>query len=305
MDEETTNERAAQLVEDYLAYLEGVRRYSPHTVRAYRVDLEALVAWGDREGCDLLHVDHRDLRLFLNYLQRSGYEPKTVNRHLSSMRSFYRWLVHEGELASDPADALSSPKLPRRLPAVMSDSDMGRLLDTCDASDPVGLRDLALLSCIYATGARVSEMSGLDVLDFDLHSGQARLLGKGSKERIVPVYPEACQIVECYLSQSRPHLVAAGSAPTPALWISTRGRRMSADAIRVMLKRHLASAGLDLTLSPHAIRHTFATEVLSGGADLRSVQEMLGHVSLSTTQIYTHLSVDRLKSATRSAHPRG
>ena len=304
MGETATNDRAARLVEAYLSYLQGVRRYSPHTVRAYRVDLEALVAWADREGLDLLAVDHRDLRLFLSYLQRAGYEPKTVNRHLSSMRSFYKWLVHEGEISSDPADALSSPKLPQRLPPVMSDSDMDRLLSTCDATDELGLRDLAILSCVYATGARVSEMSGLDVADIDLVRGQVRLMGKGSKERIVPVYPEACGIISCYIDQARPQLLAVAAAPTAALWVSARGRRMSSDAIRVMLKRRLAAAGLDPTLSPHAIRHTFATELLSGGADLRSVQEMLGHVSLSTTQIYTHLSVDRLKSATHEAHPR-
>ncbi|HIY50834.1 MAG TPA: tyrosine-type recombinase/integrase, partial [Candidatus Olsenella avicola] len=171
-------------------------------------------------------------------------------------------------------------------------------------SDPAGLRDRALLELLYATGARISEAAGLSVSDVDLRARQVRLFGKGSKERVVPVYEAALDWVARYLGEGRPRLAARSKAPTEALFLSVRGNPMSADALRTRFEAHVRLAGLDPELTPHAMRHTFATELLTGGADLRSVQELLGHESLSTTQVYTHLSVERLREAAARSHPR-
>ena len=287
---------------DYLAH---VRNLSPNTVRAYRTDLASLLAWARREGVRPLHVTHRELRRYLAELTRAGYAPKTLGRHLSSVRGLFRWMVREGLCESEVASALASPKLPASLPHTLSDAEVTALLVTCDTRTAEGLRDRAFLELLYATGARISEVAGLAVADVDRAQGQVRLFGKGSKERVVPVYEAALAWVGRYLAEARPELAArAKGEPPRALFVSTRGNAMSAAALRARFERHVTETGLDRALTPHAMRHTFATELLSGGADLRTVQELLGHESLSTTQIYTHLSVERLKDAARSAHPR-
>ena len=291
-------------VEDYLAMLGGVRHLSGNTLRAYRTDLAAFLAWARREGVSPLDLTHRDLRSYLVDLTRAGYTPQTISRHLSALRGLYRWMQREGRCGSAAAVALSSPKLARTLPRTMSDEDARRLLSTCEGDDAVSLRDRAFLELLYASGARVSEVSRLDVSDLDLAQGQASLFGKGSKERIVPLYETALGWLRRYLDESRPVLLARAKDPTEALFLSTRGRRMSADALRTAFERRVTEAGLDPATTPHAMRHAFATELLDGGADLRSVQELLGHESLSTTQVYTHLSVERLRRAAEGAHPR-
>jgi len=292
-------------VDDFLGYLVAVRNLSPNTVRAYGTDLHGYCAWTRREGIEPLAVSHRELRSYLADFSRAGYSTRTTNRHLSAIRDLYRWLASEGVTEVDPADALASPKVAKSLPATMTDDDVRALLATCDNSVP-GIRDRAFLELLYACGARISEISGLDLGSVDMRCGQVRLFGKGSKERIVPLYDMALDWIRRYLDESRPILVAAQrrGRPTRALFLSTRGARMTADALRTRFEEHVSLAGLDPSLTPHAMRHTFATELLSGGADLRTVQELLGHESLSTTQIYTHLSVERLKQATRQAHPR-
>ena len=296
----------AGYVGDFVTFLAHVRNMSENTVRAYETDLEAYVAWTRREGVEPLSVSHRQLRRYLAELTRAGYSTKTINRHLSAIRMLYRWLVHEGITDIDGAAAIASPKLAKSLPHTMSDEEARALIETCEGDDPASLRDRAMLELMYATGARISEVSGLDVRDIDLVQGQVRLFGKGSKERIVPVYPEALRAVRHYIDDARPKLAAGRrrGRPTGALFLSSRGSRMTADALRTRFEDRVAQAGIDRSVTPHAMRHTFATELLSGGADLRTVQELLGHESLSTTQIYTHLSVERLKDATRQAHPR-
>ena len=303
----------ARHVDEFVGWIGGVRNLSPNTVRAYRTDLEAFLAWCAREGVDPMRVEHRELRSWLSELSQAGYSDATLNRHLSAVRSLYRWMLTRGDTAEDAAEAVASPKKGRRLPKTLADSDVARLLSACEG-DAAGMRDRAMVELLYATGARISELSGLDVADVDLAERQVSLFGKGSKERIVPIYPKAVEAVRTYLAHARPELAARAkhTAPTPAeeldrqraLLVSTRGRRMSAAALRLRFERLVADAGLDPALTPHAMRHTFATELLEGGADLRSVQELLGHESLSTTQIYAHLTTDRLKAAALQAHPR-
>lgn len=299
--------RFRELVRDYLVYLGGVRNLSDNTVRGYGIDLDAFCDWAERQGIAPLELTHRQLRTYLSYLARARYSSKTINRHLSALRGLYRWLLREGRTTADAAAAVASPKLSKTLPETMSDQEVGRLLATCADEDACALRDRAFLELLYASGARISEISKLDLSDVDLAQGQARLFGKGSKERIVPLYDTCLAWLRRYLDEARPELARKGGGKDAkkALFLSVRGNRMSAGALRTVFERRVAQAGLDPSITPHAMRHTYATELLSGGADLRSVQELLGHASLSTTQIYTHLSVDRLKEAARQAHPRG
>lgn len=288
---------------DYCSHLGEVRLLSPNTVRGYREDFEAFVSWARREGVAPLSLTNRELRAYLSELSRAGYSVRTISRRLSALRGLYRWMLREGRCPSAAVAAVTSPKLSKTLPRTMSDADVRALLETCAGGDPVDLRDRAFLELLYATGARISEVAGLSVSDVDSASAQVRLFGKGSKERVVPLYESALDCVALYLERGRPHHVRDG-CNTDALFLSTRGNAMSADALRTRFERRVAEAGLDPSLTPHAMRHTFATELLGGGADLRSVQELLGHESLATTQIYTHLSVDRLKDAAKAAHPR-
>lgn len=291
----------------FVAYLRGVRNLSQNSVRGYETDLAAFCGWARREGVVGYDVSHRALRRYLAELTRAGYSTRTVNRHLSAIRGLYKWLVSQGITQKDAAAALASPKIAKTLPRTMGDPDVDELLATCDMTSVEGLRDAAFLELLYATGARISEISRLDAGDIDFGQAQVTLFGKGSKERVVPIYQRALSVVDDYLMCSRPALAAKRKRgePTRALFVSTRGNRMSADALRTCFERHATQAGLDGGITPHAMRHTYATELLSGGADLRSVQELLGHESLATTQIYTHLSIERLKEATRQAHPRG
>lgn len=286
----------------YLLHLRRSGTVSPNTLRAYAEDLRGLCRWLGERGLAVSDLDHARLRAYLGELVRAGYSERTVNRRLSSTRGLLLWLAREGVAAGSGAGAISGRRLSERLPRTMSDADAARLIDSCDKT-PKGLRDRALLELLYATGARISEASALDVGDVDLARGQARLFGKGSKERLVPVYHSAVRAVGDYLTDGRPRLLRT-DGEKDALFLSSRGRRMSAAALRDAFEAHVTAAGLDPALTPHVMRHTFATELLSGGADLRSVQELLGHESLSTTQIYTHLSVEGLKACARSAHPR-
>ena len=295
-------------VDAYVAQLTGVRGLSENTQKGYASDLADYSRWCESNGVDALNVTHKELRAYLAELSRARYATTTINRRLSAIRGLYGWMSLHGGVSSDAASSVASPKVARVLPKTMTDSEAERLLDCCDVSSPAGLRDRSFLELLYACGARISEVSRLDVGSIDFAGGSVKLFGKGSKERVVPLYELALDWAKRYVQEARPALLArskkACDTDEAALFISTRGRRMSADALRVVFERHVAQAGLDPALTPHAMRHTFATELLSGGADLRSVQELLGHESLSTTQIYTHLSVERLKDAARASHPR-
>ncbi len=287
------------------------RGASEHTVRNYRADLLDYLRWAHRQGFDPLAITHKQLRFYLGELDQARYARSTVNRRLSALRSFFRWLNVTGRIESDPASVLQGPKAAKTLPKVIRAADMARLLSihgpreldgTPRDQTPEDMRDLAVLELLYACGARVSEASGLKTADVDLERRQVKVLGKGSKERIIPIHELAVQAMADYASIARPKLL--GAKASDRFFVSSRGNPYSTDGIRKMFKRALREAGLDEGLSPHAMRHTFATDMLSGGADLRSVQEMLGHASLSTTQIYTHISAERLRAVHAQAHPR-
>ncbi len=297
----------------FLDYLTFARNDSSHTVRAYATDVASFVSWAQDAGLDALRATHRDVRRYLAWMAGRGYASATVGRRLSSVRSFYAWLVREGEVRANPAEAIDAPRGAKRLPQVVVAQDMARLLSVSDVTTPEGMRDQAGLELMYASGCRIAELSGLDVADVSLTGGEVRLLGKGSKQRNVPIYPRAVSAVRDYLARGRPVLAArarAGAAPddrddADALLLTVHGRRMTTDDLRKRFDALARRAGLPAGVTPHTMRHTFATDLLDGGADLRSVQEMLGHASLSTTQIYTHLTPERLRSAIEQAHPRG
>lgn len=300
--------KLSSLVDDFIVYISRVQGLSPETVRAYRSHLDAYVQWCEWEAIDGLCVSVTELRGYLAERQAAGDAPRTLAAHLSAIRSFYRWLNMEEVIDSDPAAALRSPKLPSTLPIVLSSSQIDSLFGAVEDSTPKGVRDRMMLELFIASGARISELARLCLQDFDRTQRVLRLLGKGSKERIVPLYDRAFDSVDTYIWQARPLLLkksASVSLDTARLFISDRGRPMDAAALRRRFDALVRAAGLPTGITPHAMRHTFATELLEGGADLRSVQELLGHSSLSTTQIYTHLTPDRLRDAIRQAHPRG
>jgi integrase/recombinase XerD len=295
---------ASALAETFLTSLSVERNLSPHTIRAYATDLRHFCAWADKRQADLLAIDHRLMRQYLAELDRSRYLRSSINRRLSAIKTFYSWLVDTDKLENDPLSVVSGPRKPRNLPHSIGIEDLRRLLEVSDTSTIEGLRNQAILELFYATGARISEVSGLRLTDVDLDESQVKVMGKGSKQRIIPLHQLAVKSLRGYLLRARPELLKASSSPTVAFFLSTRGLPMGADAMRKMFKACLTAAGLDSSLSPHDLRHTFATDLLENGADLRSVQELLGHASLSTTQIYTHLSIGHLKDTHRKAHPR-
>lgn len=306
--------KLATLVEECLTNLGLEQQFSEHTIRAYRTDLNAFVAWveGGRVD-DVASLQHRDFRRYLASLYARGYAKKTINRHLTSLRVFFRWLVREGYIEENAAAHLLSPQIDRVLPQIASDSALVSMIEQVDTDTPEGERDALMLELLYATGARISELAALCVDDVNLAQGEVRLFGKGRKERIVPLYQAACKRVAHYLKYARPALYQSAyqrqSSATiyqehTALFVSVRGRPMSSDSLRKRFTICRDNAGLSAAITPHTVRHSFATELLGGGADLRSVQELLGHESLSTTQIYTHLSLKQMREAMLKAHPR-
>lgn len=323
-DENDALDAAQQaLIDDFLQSLKVQRNLSAHTQRAYGEDLKSFMRWAQRSHLDPLAATHRDLRRYLAYLDKASYARSTINRQLSSLHAFYAWLEATGETSTNPSALLSGPKKPKVLPKTLSEADIAALIAACepageardDKARACTLRDQTIIELFYAAGLRISELVSLDVCSCS-HSGghlQLRVLGKGSKERIIPVHALAEERIARYLSEGRPFL-AAGCATAlssrtadtsaDALFLSVRGKRLTTDAVRKRLKELIRQCGLDDTLSPHSLRHSFATDLLNGGADLRSVQELLGHESLSTTQIYTHLTPERLKEAYQQAHPR-
>lgn len=299
------------LIADYLSSLEVEKAASPHTLRSYGTDLRAFGRWCCRHRVDPLTAGHRDLRAYLGELDQARYARATVSRHLSSLRGFYGWMQMAGLRRDDPADALSGPKQKRHLPHVVKPAEMAALMAVHGPLDAAGnpreqtiadMRDQAILEFLYACGARISEAANLTLGQLDFAGRQVRVMGKGRKERIIPLHDLCIEALVRYRDEARPQLL--NGRASDRFFIADRGGPMSADSMRIMFKDAVRRAGLDERTSPHDMRHSFATDLLDGEADLRSVQEMLGHASLSTTQIYTHLSPKRLKEAHAQAHPR-
>jgi integrase/recombinase XerC len=299
-------------IESFEAYLADERRFSPRTVLAYRTDLARFTDFWEREfgeqparKAGLARVDSLAVRSYLAALHRAGLKNRSIARHLSTLRSFFRWACREGFLEKNPARGVVSPRAPRPLPRAMTLADTESLLSASE-KESVPERERALFELLYGTGLRVSEAAGLDLEDVDLASRLARVLGKGGKERIVPFGEEAQDALRAYLPvRSALRRSAAGEEEgAEPLFVNRRGGRLTTRSMSRLLKRRLAAAGLPQDISPHALRHTFATHLLQAGADLRSIQELLGHASLSTTQRYTHLDAARLLEVYRSAHPK-
>jgi integrase/recombinase XerC len=286
----------------FLGYLTNERQSSPHTVRSYEDDLlqfSSYLAETLGEGVDPTTVDARRLRSYSAWLNSKGYAAATVARRLASLRSFYRYQRRQGAIQADPAGGLRNPKQPRRLPKLLGVEDVVRLLEAIETTTDLGVRDRAMFETLYGGGLRVGELVGLDLADLDLEERLVRVRGKGRRERLSPIGPEAAGWIGRWLAVRRP--CRPGEI---AVFLNHRGTRLSTRSIGRLLEDHLLGLGLDPTSSPHTLRHSFATHLLDRGADLRSVQELLGHRSLTTTQIYTHVSGERLIDAYRDAHPR-
>ena len=282
------------------AFLDGLaveRGLSVNTIDAYRRDLtHHLHFLGGQDVEDLSGVEESQLIVYLGRLRRGGAAPATVMRKMSALRTFYRYLMREEAIAADPTSNLPSGRLLRRLPSVLSVEEVGRLLAQPDTGTRRGLRDRAMLELLYATGLRVSELVGLGRGDINLDLGVVRCIGKGSKERIVPVGRPAIEAVRAYLDSRRD--------AAPPLFMGNKGQPITRVAVWRIVRRYARGAGIRAPISPHALRHSFATHMLEGGADLRSIQELLGHVNIVTTQIYTHVSIDHLREVHRAYHPR-
>jgi integrase/recombinase XerD len=298
--------RFESLVLDFLAYLEFERGLSRNTLQAYRTDLLQYGGFLAARGIGAVDARPVDVSEFLADLATgNGHRPcsaATIHRKAACLRSFYRHLRREELVVEDPTAALTAPRRGRKLPQVLSHGEVNRLLAQPRGAGAAALRDRALLELLYASGLRASEAIGLEVTDVDLERGFVRPHGKGSKERIVPVGRQAAAAVRQYLRSGRPELVGSGSERK--LFVNLRGRGLTRQGLYKIIQRHAKAAGLDGKMSPHTLRHTFATHLLSGGCDLRSVQEMLGHSDISTTQLYTHLSGEEIKEVYFKAHPR-
>ena len=299
-------------VGDFLDYLTYERNVSPNTISAYRDDLESFIGFlmndyvtTSRENLDLAAVDHLAIRAYLAHLARRKLARSSTARHLSALRTFYRFLIREGLATSNPARTVATPKREKKLPEVLQAAEIELLFDQVDLSRDLGVRDRAWLELLYASGLRISELVGIDLDTLELRSRQVKVLGKGSKERIVPFGTKAETALRAWL-ELRPKFAAKrpGDDEDAPLFLNHRGGRITARSVRRLMDVYLRRASLRTGISPHTLRHSFATHLLNAGADLRTIQELLGHVSLSTTQKYTHLNDWKLIEVYRKSHPR-
>jgi len=300
-------DRLEGAIEAFLADLRDRENASGETLRAYASDLAQFEAWFAREGGagetpGIVDVDVLAVRGWVASLNRSGLERTSVGRKLSALRSLFHWLVKIGRVETNPAEAVATPKQPKRLPRDLTVDETFALLDGIVGDDLAGVRDRALLEFLYGTGIRVGELTALDLDDVDLAAGVVRVVGKGRKERMVPFGSKATEAVRAWLRASS-SLRESGPEPE-ALFLNLRAGRLTARSVRRILDRRLLQASVMADVSPHALRHSFATHLLGGGADLRAIQELLGHASLSTTQRYTHVTPDSLMRVYDRAHPR-
>ena len=281
-------------IDKYIRYLDVEKGYSRHTILNYSKDLSEFKAFlGERA---LETVDYLAIRKFLSVLRERNLKSRSISRKLSCLRSFFRFLNREGLLKSDPAKAVSNPKLEKHLPKFLTEEEITRLIESPDLAKLSGLRDRAILETFYSTGIRVSELVGLNFEDIDFFSGVVKVRGKGKKERMVPIGEKALGVLRDYAQKRKNTL--------PAVFLNKNGSRLTDRGVRLILDKYIRLTSLREDISPHSLRHSFATHLLNRGADLRSVQELLGHANLSTTQIYTHVTMDKLKGVYDKAHPR-
>jgi integrase/recombinase XerD len=278
---------------------------SSRTTTAYATDILQFISYLDATGFDSpREVEIVDLRQFVYKLKEDGRAASSIRRKISALRSYFGFLQAEGIIEGDPSELLEGPKTRRPLPGILNQTEIESLLDSMTDDDPLTLRDRAILEFMYATGVRISELIGLRLRDVDLEERLVRVVGKGSKERIIPFGSAALDALRAYLSDSRPQLAGAGRESAGTLFISRRGRGLSRKGAWEIVRRRVRVAGIAREVTPHTLRHTFATHLLQGGADIAAVQEMLGHADISTTQIYTHLDRSYLSDVHRKYHPR-
>lgn len=291
-----------QEISDFLQYLHAEKGYSPHTIEAYRSDLEQLSdsLAGDGSG-DLLAADSDAIRRYLGGMVRHGYSKRSIERKLASFRAFYRFQRRTGAVASDPAAALAAPKREARLPEYLRVDEIAAVIRSIPDETILGCRDKAIVELFYATGMRLGELVGLSLGQIDRVRGLITIHGKGGKERLAPVGKLARESLQRYLDRRRELNPATGEK---AVFLNNRGKRLSSRGVQLLIGKHLRRISEKEKLSPHILRHSFATHLLDNGADLQAVRELLGHSSLSTTQLYTHVSRDHLKKIYRQAHPR-
>jgi integrase/recombinase XerD len=295
---------AAFRVEPFMDYLSFERGLSDRTLEAYRRDLAKLIAFlSERGRPGPGEIDHHDLRDFVFHLKESGLAPPSIRRVLSSIRGYFAFLLEEGVLEVDPSERLESPRAGRKLPDALSVEEVQRILEAPDPDHPLYWRDRSILEVLYATGMRVSELVDWRTTDLDLEEGVCLVFGKGSKERLIPLGGPACRAMERYLREVRTRLDSGKGEGR--VFLNQRGRPLSRAAIWDLVKKYAARGGVERSVSPHTFRHSFATHLLEGGADLVAVQELLGHADISTTQIYTHVDREYLREVHRTFHPRG
>lgn len=289
------------VLQEFLAYLDVERGLAANTLESYGRDLSHFTTFLHQQQHSLFNIDEQTITAYLSTLQKEGRSAATIARRSAALKSFYQYLVREERISCDPTANLESPKPPKRLPHVLSVTEIERLLAQPDTSRPAGLRDRAMLEMLYATGLRVSELITLDVNHVNLDRGYIRCMGKGSRERMVPLGSVAAEAVAAYLSRGRNVLIREPGVK--ALFVNQHGRRLTRQGFWKILKKYAQQAGLETKITPHTLRHSFATHLLDNGADLRSIQAMLGHADISTTQIYTFISRHRVREEYVRAHP--
>ncbi len=293
----------SEIKQRYVTYISKVRGLSPKTVLAYEDDLNKFEVFLAQEHADFLDLSSSQVRSFLAQLQRQQLSASTVNRILSGVKGFYRYALRYGIARRDPFDRIKRLKDQRSLPSVLTEAEVSMLLDSC-GSDLFGQRDAVIFQVLYSTGCRLSELLAMDAGDISLKTGEIRVTGKGDKDRMVYLTDEAVEVISCYLPV-RAEYVKRHNDGEQALVINTRGRRISAQGVHYIFERSCSSLGFSKHITPHTLRHTFATHILDRDAGIRVVQELLGHEHISTTQIYSHVGIERLRSVYEKSHPHG
>jgi integrase/recombinase XerD len=291
------------LLESFLDAAWAERGLSENTLKSYRYDLTLLARHLAKNNSSLKAANREDLLNFLATQVQAGRSPRSLSRYLSGFRQFYQWLMREGRIVKDPSALIDSPKMGRGLPRALNEKQVEALLEAPDTESPLGLRDRTMLELMYATGLRVSELISLEAVNVGISQGIVRVTGKGGKERLVPLGEEALSWLQRYLEESRPELLRG--ADCPLVFVTNRKSGMTRQAFWYAIRKYAALAGISQKVSPHMLRHSFATHLLNHGADLRVVQLLLGHSDLSTTQIYTHIAREGLKQIHSKHHPRG